>query len=440
MVSEVVIVPLYHNDYPFDVGIQFAKQLYKELSKVGVKVTITKGLDEKGDSIDELVSKIQNENPYLIILFVATWIEVPQVLDLLFKISWRPTIVWGLRMYYSKGKRESTGSLPGSCVLKGTLEALGYKFKYIVGMPKEGELINKVCKYLKVSKTIRKLSELRIGLVGYTSMGMYTGTFDQISIKKKFGTEIIHIDTSEVFDYINKIDEDKAYEVVKKWQKHYYIEKDVKVEELIMASKIYLAFKEIIKKYKLNAISVKCQYEFSKGLKFVPCVPLSVLADEGIICSCEGDIPLTLTMAILHFLTNEPIYYGDIVDIRDNRIYLSSCGFAPLSLAKSKNMGIGRHKYFFKGLRSGIILKDGVVTLARLGVKEGSYIMHVTYGVTTETELRQGLFPALEVELKGNIENFIENILSQHYAVAYGDLRNELRDFCSLMNIKYTLT
>ena len=66
--------------------------------------------------------------------------------------------------------------------------------------------------------------------------------------------------------------------------------------------------------------------------------------------------------------------------------------------------------------------------------------MHVTYGVTTETELRQGLFPALEAELKGNIEYFIENILSQHYAVAYGDLRNELRDFCSLMNIKYTLT
>lgn len=33
MVSEVVIVPLYHNDYSFDVGIKFAKQLCKELSK-----------------------------------------------------------------------------------------------------------------------------------------------------------------------------------------------------------------------------------------------------------------------------------------------------------------------------------------------------------------------------------------------------------------------
>lgn len=206
-----------------------------------------------------------------------------------------------------------------------------------------------------------------------------------------------------------------------------------------MATRIYLTLKKIIDEFNLNALTVKCQYEFSKDLGFVPCVPLSILADEGIVCSCEGDIPLTFTMIILNYLTSQPIYYGDLVDIRDNRIYLSSCGFAPLFLSLSPNMGIGVHKYFFKGLRSGIVLKKGKVTLARLGRIKRDYVMHIAVGKVIETELRQGLFPAAEIELEG-IDDFIENIMSQHYALAYGDLREKLKILCNLLGLKYIIT
>jgi len=271
-------------------------------------------------------------------------------------------------------------------------------------------------------------------------MGMYTAMFDPFSLRKVFGIDVAHIDTSEVFKEVDRVKEDEIMSVIDSWLRKYFIESDVSREDLVKAAKIYIALKNLVKKYKLSSLTVKCQYEFSKDLGFVPCVPLSVLADEGVVSSCEGDIPLTLTMLILHYLTNQPIYYGDLVDIRGNKVYLSSCGFAPLTLSAEKTMGIGRHKYFFRGLRSGIVLKKGEVTLARIGLISGEYRLHVALGEVVETELRQGLFPAAEVELKGEVEAFIENIMSQHYALAYGDLRKYLRILTRIFGIKYIET
>ena len=439
MSYRVALVPLYHTDYPSDMGMKFAKLAARKLEDKGLDVLTTEGVNELS-KVDGVVKEIVHHDPDAVILFVSTWIEAPRAVDIVMALPRIPLIVWGLRMYYEKGRRESTGSLPGACVLKGSLEAMGYKIKFIVGLPTEESVIEEVYKYCMVSNVVHKIRNSRIGLVGYASMGMYTATFDHIFIRKKLGLEIFHIDSSTIFGEMARIEDSSALEVCKSWRNRYFIEEDVHQRDLIIAAKMYLALKKLIEEHHLEAISIKCQYEFSKELGFVPCVPLSILADEGVVCSCEGDIPLTITMMLLHYLTLQPIFYGDIIDIRENRVYLSSCGFAPLSLASSFTMGIGKHKFFFEGLRSGIVLKKGEVTLARLGHGKGRYEMHIASGEIVDTKLRQGLFPAAEIELYGDVRMFIENIKSQHYALAYGDLRQLLRDVCDLLEIGCVIT
>ncbi|HDI74395.1 MAG TPA: hypothetical protein ENF55_00415 [Thermoprotei archaeon] len=436
---KVAFIPLFHSDYPFEIAKRFVKKAVDRLRERGVEILLCKEVCER-NSVREVVKSVASYRPDSTVLFVATWIEAPNAVSLALELSQYPLIVWGLRMYYEDDKRESTGSLPGASVLKASLEAVGLKPFFIVGMPDEIDTIDKVYTICLASSVARRIREARIGLVGYASMGMYTAMFDPFSLRKVFGIDVAHIDTSEVFKEVDRVKEDEIMSVIDSWLRKYFIESDVSREDLVKAAKIYIALKNLVKKYKLSSLTVKCQYEFSKDLGFVPCVPLSVLADEGVVSSCEGDIPLTLTMLILHYLTNQPIYYGDLVDIRGNKVYLSSCGFAPLTLSAEKTMGIGRHKYFFRGLRSGIVLKKGEVTLARIGLISGEYRLHVALGEVVETELRQGLFPAAEVELKGEVEAFIENIMSQHYALAYGDLRKYLRILTRIFGIKYIET
>ena len=436
---KVAFVPLYHSDYPFDVAKRFVKEAVSRLREKDINVLLCQEVCEKS-CVEEVVKSITSYRPDSIVFFVATWIEAPNVVSLALELSHYPLVVWGLRMYYENGKRESTGSLPGASVLKASLEAIGLKPFFVVGMPNEPATIDKVYTICLASSAVRKIREAKIGLVGYASMGMYTAMFDPFSLRKVFGVDVVHIDTSEVFKEMSGVKAAEASSVADSWRKKYFIESDVSEEDLVNAAKIYIALRNLVEKYKLSSITVKCQYEFSKDLGFVPCVPLSVLADEGVVSSCEGDVPLTLTMLMLHYLTNQPIYYGDLVDIRGNKVYLSSCGFAPLTLSAEKTMGIGRHKYFFKGLRSGIVLKKGEVTLARIGLVAGEYRLHVALGEVVETELRQGLFPAAEVELKGDVEAFIENVMSQHYALAYGDLRKYLKILARILELKYIET
>jgi len=63
----------------------------------------------------------------------------------------------------------------------------------------------------------------------------------------------------------------------------------------------------------LDSINVKCQYEFSKEYGMVMCVSLSMLAEHGIISSCEGDMLNTVSMIILNYLSKNIVTYGDVI-------------------------------------------------------------------------------------------------------------------------------
>jgi L-fucose isomerase-like protein len=42
-------------------------------------------------------------------------------------------------------------------------------------------------------------------------------------------------------------------------------------------------------------------------------------------------------------------------------------------------------------------------------------------------------YPFITVELDSDIDTFMQNMCSQHYAIVYGDVRQELRELCRLL-------
>ena len=70
------------------------------------------------------------------------------------------------------------------------------------------------------------------------------------------------------------------------------------------AEAIYQRLKEIIAKYDLQGVTLRC-FDLLSTVKNTGCIALSKLNDEGIPAACEGDIPTLLTMMVCKRLTGE---------------------------------------------------------------------------------------------------------------------------------------
>jgi L-fucose isomerase-like protein len=198
-----------------------------------------------------------------------------------------------------------------------------------------------------------------------------------------------------------------------------------------------VALEELVEEYRLDAVDLKCQYELSQDYGCTACVALSMLADRGVVAGCEGDIPTTTTQAMLSALTGETTTYGDLLDWENGEALISPCGYAPFGLCANRPVIRDIAHPGFSGLITSSVLKPGTLTLARLAETRGGYRMQVLVGETAPTELRQGRFPAIRVKLEESIDEILENISGQHFAVAYGDQSGDLKELCRYLGVEY---
>lgn len=94
------------------------------------------------------------------------------------------------------------------------------------------------------------------------------------------------------------------------------------------AEAIYARIKEIVQKYKLDGVTLRC-FDLFTACKNTGCIAVSKLIDEGIPAGCEGDIPVLLTMMICKKLTGEIGFMGSPARIQqDGQVLLAKCTIA----------------------------------------------------------------------------------------------------------------
>jgi L-fucose isomerase-like protein len=218
------------------------------------------------------------------------------------------------------------------------------------------------------------------------------------------------------------------------------IDKGVTNQMLQKSTGLYLGIKKLIDEHELNAINVKCQFELSQEYGCISCIPSSLLADENeVVSGCEGDIPLTVTMAIFKYLTGEPANFGDVLEIEDNEIVISSCGYAVFSQAHPDDKKIIRDIGYpgFTGPICSFTAKEGEITYARLVERQGKYYLYMGTGEGLRSERRQQRMPALRVRLNTHDgDRFWEHLNSHHYAFAYGNLKEELIELSRQLDVE----
>jgi len=420
--------------HPQEVGAKEAPKLLSKYDEIlrntGLEVVRADEPLQDAKTVVKTGKEFRNNQVDVMCVLVATWSSDELILDLL--EEWNvPIILWGLPGIH-------TGSLCGAQQINCVLREVSKPCKFVYDDSEAA--LNEILVYSKAAALVKKLRIAKLGLIGYRVEGMTETAFDEFELKATIGPRVVHWDLSKLEDKIEKVADSKAQnlwgDIKKKAGKVHVSEQDG-----LYSVKAYFALKDFIKEYSLSGVTVKCVYDFMGRV----CLAFSLLGDEGIVGSCEGDVNGLAAMLMLYELTQTPIHSTDILAVyeEDHSSVYSHCGSGAFSLAeKMEDITLEPVRLANEGLCVLFPGRPGKVTLVNLVGRRGTYRMCVIKAEAIRTEM---VFPGnpVKVRLPVSIDQFLEIVskegIGHHWMIGYGDVSRELIQLGQLLGIKVIL-
>ena len=309
-------------------------------------------------------------------------------------------------------------SFAASLEIASFLKQKGEKVEIIHG--DSNYIARRIKELSKIFEAKNRLASTKLGVIGRPSDWLIASDVDYKKIKDSLGISLIDIEMDEL---VKEIDQDHNFDHPKL---NDIKNKGFDSKSIDGALKIYNGFKAIVKKYKFDGITVRC-FDLLEIYKNTGCLGLSLLNDEGIVAGCEGDIPALISMVILHYLTDEPVFMANpsSIDISRNEIILAHC---TLPLNMSDKFCLKTH--FESGLGVGIRgnIKEGKATIFKLSrdckehfVSGGEIIENLNSENLCRTQIR--------FRMNEGVKYFLQNSLGNHHLICKGDYSELVREF-----------
>lgn len=296
----------------------------------------------------------------------------------------------------------------------------------------EGEIIhgdasitaNKIMKIIKSNDSIMILNKSRLGVIGIPSDWLISSNVDYDDAFEYLGVKLIDIEMNEFLKEVSKgfiPANDKVNEImIKGYDK----------EEIKKALEIYGAFKNIINKYKLTGVTIRC-FDLLEKIKSTSCLALALLNSENITATCEGDLQTLITMEVLKNIAGSPGFQANLseVNTNTNEVIFAHCT-VPLNMVNTFSLDT----HFESGIGVAIKgdLKKEKVTIFKLSddfetyfVSKGEIIENLSFDNLCRTQIR--------VKLEEDVNYFLTNPIGNHHVIVYGDYVDEIKDFFKIL-------
>ena len=309
-------------------------------------------------------------------------------------------------------------SLAASLEIASFLRQKGKKVEIIHG---SSEYVAKRIKELrKIMEVKNRLLSVKLGVIGKPSDWLIASDVDYLKVKETLGISLIDIEMDEL---VKEIDQDHNFAHPKM---NDIKNKGFDGKSIEGALKIYSGFKAIVNKYKFDGITVRC-FDLLEIYKNSGCLGVSLLNDEGIIAGCEGDIPALISMVILHYLTDEPVFMANpsSIDINQNEIILAHCTL-PLNMPDEFYL----KSHFESGLGVGIkgVIGEGEATIFKLSRDGKEYF--VSGGEIIENLNSENLCRTqIRFRMNEGVKYFLQNSLGNHHLICKGNYSKLVREF-----------
>ena len=314
-----------------------------------------------------------------------------------------------------QGKRNS---LAASLEIKTFLSERKKRCILILGTPEEcAKKLEDYHRYFMAEQTLRNS---RLGVIGTPSDWLIGSPYDKEGIRFRFGVEIIEIPMEEFLEEVAK-KEIKKPELIDVFKKKTSREEDLK-ESLY----IYSALKNICVKYKLSGFTLRC-FDLLQSRHQTSCLAFGLLNDEGIVATCEGDVPTMLSMALIQALTGKPSFMANPseFDLAKNEAIFAHCT-CPFSMIGEYTL----HTHFESGLGFGIRGKFPLGKMTVVKLKPDLSALRALPCVVLDNLDRDDLCRSqIRVRFDGSLGELLNNPYGNHLAFASGDVAKQCLGF-----------
>ncbi len=256
------------------------------------------------------------------------------------------------------------------------------------------------------------MSKVKLGLIGAPSDWLISCNVDRNKLSDQLDIELVDVPVLELEENYHKVEVSK--ELIEEY-KHLFDE-----DELVKALKIYLGIKIIVEKYDLKGFAIRC-FDLLSSIKSTACLALAIFNKDGIIGTCEGDVPALISMYLVKKMNDEPTFQANPsqIDVEKNEIILAHCTL-PLSMCTSYKLTT----HFESGIGVAIKgeLEEKNISIVRIASTLDKYVMlhgkiveNLKFGNLCRTQVR------IKMDDDSSVSYFLKKPLGNHHIIFYGN-------------------
>jgi len=303
----------------------------------------------------------------------------------------------------------------------------------------------------EAAKAVKDLWGSRIGIFGHLYPGMIDFGYDPAHLYCTFGVDTVSILDSKVVAAYKEVDAKDVEKLENDWQSKYSMAHKFQGEEFTHSARLALAMRRVAEDLELNAATVYCQSMWQNPeIGVVSCMSNSLLAQAGLFCSCEGDIPTAVCGLIFNSLTSGKGVFTEIWtnDFDNDCFMMGHSGMMNLALfdENTKQVKLSRHPWWDGCHGRGVCLQlqmpPGPVTVLGLcPTRQGNWRLVVTKGTVTDRPTTPlgapNFFLKLHRPIVEWLEDFATTEAAHHLSMAYGDWAEQLKALARILKVEY---
>ena len=357
-----------------------------------------------------------------------------EVAGMVGKLVGKPVLLWGPRDKIEPNGHRDTDAQCGIFAISKQLQRFHVPFTYIENCHINAPVfVRDFQKFLTVARMIKNFRGMRVALVGNRPKAFYSVIHNEGELLERFGIEIVPYTTAQVavdLEALYKRTDAKKEALALLKEKYDVGNQD---DDSLWRNACYLQlYRDIAKKLDCRVIASECHTSMMQANQAMPCPAMSLLADEGIVVSCETDVLGAISMGLLAAAAGPggvPMF-GEFTMRHpddDNTELLWHCGAQPHCLADE-----GCRPKILANTRNEFMLKPkGNVTICRLDCLDGKYRLLAGTCQAVEGQYTYGSgFWAKFDNLPRWERMIIEGPYIHHMAEIQGDYLAELVEFC----------
>lgn len=348
-----------------------------------------------------------------------------------------PVLLWGPRdRIIEKNGTRYTDTQCGLFSISKQLKRYNVPFSFIKNCDVEDPAFTEgFNRFLSVACMIKNFGKLRILQVGSRVKPFKCVMANELELTEKFGIDVVPVNLAETGKRLNDLLVEKK-EIVQKQVdeiKRLYDVSDIAESDLAKMGAFVEFFKEILEANAGDVIATECWTAMTQVIGILPCLSMSLLADQGYIAICETDIHGAITSALLSCAVRgkKPPFFGEFTvrhPEKENVELLWHCGVFAGSLRKEN----ARTKLFLN--KPDFCAKDGQYTIARFQAEKGKYYLLGGEFETTDGPLTQGTYLWARFKNLDTLERkLIEGPYIHHMSEIEGSYAETLREFAKFV-------